>query len=46
MIENKWKEIINRLIQELIEYPRQWLRIGNFVIQELYDDVYGNFKNS
>ena len=46
MIENKWKERINRLIQELIEYPRQWLRIGNCVIQELYDDVYGNFKNS
>ena len=46
MIENKWKERINRLIQEFIEYPRQWLRIGNCVIQELYDDVYGNFKNS
>ena len=45
MIENKRKEKINRLIQEGIEDPRQWFRIGNSVIRELDDDICGSFKN-
>ena len=32
----------NRLTQEGIEDTRQWFYIGNYLIQELVDDVYEN----
>ena len=45
-VEEKWKIERDRLIQNNIEDPRELVKSGNIIIENLYRQVYQNVQSS